>query len=162
MKKSFSKSSDLASINYHPDYSDNPANIFRILKDGRYQRGKGKYYVVEQHGELIASAGWNEYEIDPSIALVLTRMYVSPSNRGNYVVGKEILPIILTELNIYSKIWITVNEYNKTIYDWFVRNSESKRPALFNNWPEIYKQFVPIGKKNVYYTPQYVVELKRK
>jgi len=29
---------------------------------------------------------------------------------------------------------------------------------LFNDWPEIYRKFVPIGKRDIYYTEQYVAE----
>ena len=161
MLQSFRNFTDKAIANYHPEYSDCPGNIFRVLKEGRYNFGHGKYYVVEQNGELMASAGWNEYDLEPSTALVLSRMFVSPSHRGSYILGKEILPKMLTEVDKYSKIWMTVNEHNKSLYKWFERMNENKRPSLFNNWPEIYTNFKPIGKKNVYYTPQYVVELKR-
>jgi hypothetical protein len=43
-----------------------------------------------------------------------------------------------------------------------VRKEKNKRAALFNDWPEVYKNFKPIGKKTIYYTEQYVVELQRK
>lgn len=161
MKTAFSKSTDRSLMNYHPEYSDWSGNIFSILKEGRYRQEHGNYYVIEQDGELIASAGWNEYDIEPDIALVLSRMYVSPSYRGSYILGKEILPMMIDEVYKYNKIWMTVNEHNKSLYNWFERTSKNKRPTLFNNWPEIYKNFKPIGKKNVYYTPQYVVEFIR-
>jgi len=142
--------------NYHPEYKDIPGNIFHILENGRYKQGKGKYYVLENNGEYICSAGWNEYE--PDIALILTRMYIAPKHRVNYYVATNILPKILEEVTDYKHVWATVNAYNKALYEWFVRDKLGKRTALFNNWPEIYKRFTPVGMKTVYYTDQYVVE----
>jgi hypothetical protein len=145
--------------NYHPDYKTNPGNLFYILNDpnGRYK--KGMYYVVENNGEFVCSAGWNEYDSDT--ALVLTRMYVAPKYRVNYYVANYILPEILKEVTNYKHVWATVNEYNKALYEWFVRDRSGKRTALFNDWPDIYRKFKPIGKKNIYYTDQYVIELDR-
>jgi len=145
--------------NYHPDYNNDTGNIFYILQNGRYNLGKGKYYVLENNGEYICSAGWNEYE--PDIALILTRMYIAPKHRVNYYVATNILPKILEEVTDYKHVWATVNAYNKALYEWFVRDKLGKRTALFNNWPDIYKNFKPVGKKNIYYTDQYVIELDR-
>jgi len=152
---------DKIATNYHPDYKTNPGNLFYILNDpnGRYH--KGAYYVLEDGGEFICSAGWNEYELDSNIALVLTRMYVSPKYRVNYHVANHILPEILKEVTQYKHVWATVNEYNRGLYQWFVRDQSGKRTALFNDWPDIYRKFKPIGKKNIYFTEQYVIELDR-
>ena len=70
--------------NYHPDYKNNPANIFYILNDdnGRYLRGC--YYVLEDNGEYVCSAGYNEYDLDQTIALALTRAYINPKYRTKY------------------------------------------------------------------------------
>ena len=145
--------------NYHPNYKDMSGNLFYILENGRYCLGKGKYYIVENNGEFVCSAGWNEY--DSETALVLTRMYVAPKYRVNYHVANYILPEILKEVNHYKNVWATVNEYNRALYEWFVRDRSGKRTALFNDWPDIYRKFKPIGKKNIYYTDQYVIELDR-
>ena len=140
--------------NYHPDYSSNTGNLFYILKQGRYV--KGKYYVLEEDGKFVCSGGWNEYESD--IALMLTRLYITPEHRAKYHAGNYILPKALEETKGYKHIWITCNEYNKSIYHWFDRANKGKRTALFNDWPEIYRKFVPIGKRDIYYTEQYVAE----
>lgn len=149
-------------INYHPDYSDHNSNLFYIIRHGRYRKGYGKYYIIEEEDKFICSAGWNEYEIDPTIAFALTRMYIDPSYRGQYLVAQHILSKTLNETKSYDKIWLTVNKYNKRLYDWFVRADQNKRTALFNDWPEVYRNFKPIGEKTIYNTPQYVVELIRK
>jgi len=142
--------------NYHPDFQENPANLFTLLKNGRYL--KGKYFVLEENSNYIASAGWNEYELDPSIALVLTRMYTSTQFRMNYHISKYILPLILSEVTGYKHIWGTTNEYNKKIYNWFVRTQQGKSGSLDHAWPSIYKKFKPIGIHHIYYTDQYVLE----
>lgn len=147
--------------NYHPDCSDLPGNLFYILEQGRYAKGKGKYFVIENNGEYICSAGWNEYELDSTIALLLTRMYVNTRYRTQYFVGKHILPQTIEEAQHYNKLWITSNSHNVMIYNWFSRAAEGKRTSLFNNWPDIYKKFKPVGKREVYYTIQDVVELDR-
>jgi hypothetical protein len=147
--------------NYHYDYRDNPANVFFILENGRYREGHGKYFVIEEDGKYICSAGWNEYDLEPTIALALTRMYVNTEYRTQYYVGNNILPTILEETASYSRVWITSNSHNKMIYRWFERSAQGKRTSLFNDWPDIYRGFVPIGQHEVYYTMQDVAELKR-
>lgn len=144
--------------NYHPDYRNDPANFFYVLESGRFRKGHGKYYVIEEDNKFICSAGWNEYDLDPTIVLYLTRMYVNKAYRAMYYVGTHILPLILAETTHYERAWITSNKHNKAIYDWFERASAGKQTSLFNNWPEIYRQFKPIGKREVYYTEQYIVE----
>jgi hypothetical protein len=145
--------------NYHPEYSSENSNIFFILNKGRYAKGRGKYYVVEDQGKYVCSAGWNEY--DPTTALALTRMYTAPEYRGNYFVEKFILTRSLVETKHYEKIWLTVNEYNRAIYSWFERAQQGRATALFNDWPDTYKLFYPIGKKMIYNTSQYVMEMRK-
>jgi len=147
--------------NYHPDNKNLPENLFYILRNGRYRKGLGKYYVIEIDNEYICSAGWNEYEFDKDIALLLTRMFVNEKYRAKYYSGNYILPRCIVETVDYAHCWITCNEYNKTIYDWFSRSAQGITPALYNNWPEIYRKFKPIGKKSVYFTDQYVAELEK-
>lgn len=147
--------------NYHPNFRDDPANIFYILNDvnGRYRNGC--YYVLENEGKYIASAGWNEYNLDKNIALALTRAYVSPENRTKYYMGQYILPKIIESTLGYNHLYITADSYNSAIYQWFVRANEGKRPGMFNDWPDIYRKFKPIGKQTIYYTEQYVAEYKK-
>ena len=160
LKTGLSEITDTAIVkNYHPDYSSAPGNLFRILNEGRYKQGRGKYYVITEDDKYICSLGWNEYDLIPTIALMLTRMYITPEHRGQYIIGKTILPLAINEASNYEKIWITANDHNKTIYNYFERVHSGKRGALFiNPWPEIYSRFKPIGKHTVYYTPQWVAE----
>ena len=144
--------------NYHPDYKSENSNLFYILNHGRYKIGN--YYIAEEDGKYIASAGWNHYEDD--IALALTRAYVLPEHRQSYIMANEFLPRILEETLAFNRIWCTCNDYNKSIYKGFVRLSRGKSAGLHNSWPKIYSMFVPIGIQQVYYTDQYVVEYIRK
>lgn len=143
--------------NYSPELSYQTCNLFYLLENGRYS--DGCYYVIEENGKYIASAGWNRYDNDT--AIVLSRAYVSRPYRTTYIMAENLLPRMLEQCGHYEKIWITCNEHNKAIYNWFVRSNEGKRPAMFNNWPEIYGNFEPIGKKIIYFTEQFVVQLKR-
>jgi len=143
--------------NYSPDMAHCNSNLFFILENGRYT--DSTYYVIEEDGKYIGSAGWNKY--DDSTALLLTRAYITPKYRAKYLMGNLLVPQMLAATLNFEKVWLTFNEYNNTIYNWFLRNDAGLRPALFNNWPDIYKQFVPIGKHIVYNTKQYVVQLIR-
>jgi hypothetical protein len=162
LEDSFSTITDADIIkNYHPDYKNEPANIFYILNDvnGRYRRGC--YYVLEDNGEYVCSAGYNEYDLDQTIVLALTRAYVNPKYRTKYCMGEYILPKIIENTKQYEHLYITADSHNSAIYQWFVRANDGKRPTMFHQWPDIYRKFKPIGKKNIYYTEQYVVELNR-
>jgi hypothetical protein len=147
--------------NYHPDFKNDTANIFYILNDvdGRYRRGC--YYVLEDNGEYVCSAGYNEYDLDQTIALALTRAYINPKYRTKYYMGEYILPKIIKSTINYTHLYITADSHNSAIYQWFIRANEGKRPTMFNEWPDIYRKFKPIGKKTIYYTEQYVAELDR-
>jgi hypothetical protein len=149
--------------NYHPDYSNTAGNLFYILEQGRYRREYGKYFVItDTNDKYMCSVGWNQYDLDSSVALLLTRMYIQPKYRAQYIIGKNLLPKMIQEATSYSKLWITVNQHNLTIYKYFERADQNKRTAFFNDWPEIYKQFKPIGKKTIYYTEQGVAEYDKK
>ena len=141
--------------NYHPDYSTSSSNLFFILKEGRFQ--KGNYFIItDDNMKYVASAGWNKHTDE--IALALTRMYVSKEYRKTFIVGKMILPIVIEETVDYQKLWMTVNNYNMPLYNWFVRNEDTGQSL---GWPDIYKNFKPIGQEMVNYTSQYVVEYQR-
>jgi hypothetical protein len=143
--------------NYLYSFKEKDSNLFYILDAGRYKIGN--YFVLtDDDDNFIASAGWNEYDKDT--ALLLTRMVVAPKHRTSYVLGLNVLPKMIEQTAHYKNVWILVNEYNKGLYDWFVRNDQGKSNGLFSKWPDIYKLFEPIGKKKVYYTEQYVLQLK--
>lgn len=143
--------------NYHPNYSTTPGNLFFILDQGRYKNGN--YFVVEDdNGEYVCSAGWNEYE---DVALLLTRAYIKTAYRRKYFLSEFLLPLMFKETTKYNKLWITCNEYNKSIYHAFERMAEGKSVGLFDQWPDTYKKFKPIGIKIVYNTEQYVAEYNK-
>jgi hypothetical protein len=150
---------DCISKNYLYSHCNDPANLFYILKAGRYTTGS--YFVVtDSDDNYIASAGWNHYTDDT--ALLLTRMLVIPKYRGSYILAKTVLQMMIDQSSSYKHQWISFNEYNLTLYKWFERVDQGKSGALFNNWPEIYAKFKPIGQKEINHTLQYVVELKNK
>ena len=144
--------------NYSPEFSSKNSNIFYILgTEGRYTNGA--YFVLEKDGKYIASSGWNKYTDDT--ALVLTRSFVSEEFRARYLMAEYLLPIMLNETSTFLHTWITCNKETETIYKWFSRANAGKTAAMFNNWPDIYRKFYPIGQREVNYTMQYVVEFDR-
>lgn len=147
--------------NYNPQYSDTTGNLFYILKHGRYRENYGKYFVVTIDDKYVCSAGWNEYELETGVAIVLSRMYIVPEYRGQYLIGNNILPLCIEETSRYNQVWITANDHNRSIYDYFERANSGRRTSLFNDWPAIYRQFKPLGRRSVYYTDQWVAELNR-
>jgi len=144
--------------NYLYEYRNDSANLFYILKNGRYRQGA--YFVITDFdNNFIASAGWNEYDSDT--ALILTRMIVQPEHRAKYIIGNHLLPKIIEQTKDYKKVWITANNYNKSIYTWFERSNQGKSASLSKRWPDLYKNFEPIGQHTVYNTLQWVVQLKK-
>lgn len=144
---------DLA-VNYHPLLQSESSNIFYLLNNGRYN--VGSYYVLEEDGKYVGSAGWNHY--NDNTALVLTRAYIDKNYRTQYLMAEYFLPKIFNEAESYEKLWITCNDYNKSIYAALIKMSENQNAGMFNSWPEIYKKFKPAGTKLVNNTVQYVAE----
>lgn len=153
---------DHLKFNYHPQYRDYGSNIFKVLDSGRYSVGRGEYWILEDNGRYIASAGWNEYDNDSTIALLLTRMYVADEFRTQYMIGQHVLPAMIERTSAYDKQWITCNQYNISLYKWFVRVWSNRAGTVAGEWPQIYRKFVPIGKRQIYKVDQYVVEYVRK
>jgi hypothetical protein len=144
--------------NYLYSHRDKRANLFSVLENGYYKNST--YFVItDDNDQYIASAGWNHY--DESTALVLTRMLVIPEYRTSYVVGHTVLPTMIERTERYSNVWITCNEYNKSIYNWFDRASKGVSPSLYGKWPDVYKKFKPLGKRIVNSTEQYIVSLEK-
>lgn len=141
--------------NYHPDFASMPGNLFYIIREGRFKLNSGTYYVAEEDGKFISSAGWNDYQFEWRTALLLTRMIVAPEFRGKFTVGRHILPIALGESIIYhDRLWMTFGETNRRYLKWF----DPKRHHLI---PPLYRKFSYVGQKQIYYTTQNVVEYKR-
>jgi hypothetical protein len=144
--------------NYLYSHKNSGANLFYRLEKGEYKNGD--YFVITDNNDnYLASAGWYKYNEDT--CLLMTRMLVIPEYRTQYIVAPLLLPIMLEKTKDYENIWMTFNEYNKPLYDWFVRVNSGKSAALHNGWPELYKQFKPLGKKIVNGMEQYVVALEK-
>lgn len=141
--------------NYSYSCSTESSNLFRVLERGRYAPGKGTYYVVEDNGKYVSSAGWNEYSSDT--ALLMTRMYVSEACRSKYFMGELLLPHMFEATQKYPFVWMTFNEKNKALYNWISRSYGSSK----NIWPKIWFNFEAIGIRNVYNVDQYVVQMKK-
>jgi hypothetical protein len=144
--------------NYHPDFAGTPGNLFTILTDGRYREGHGKYLIVEENGEMLCCSGWNVYDPEPSTVLI-SRSYTPPEHRFKYYLGNVTLPQQLRETMQYKNIWISFNTWNDRLHQRFVRAAAGERGV--NGWPEIYWQFLPMGKKIINNVEQYVVGITR-
>lgn len=143
--------------NYHPDFSFDLGNLFRVISVGRFN--VGNYYVmINDQGEYAGSSGWNA--LDDSTALVLVRTFVPKKFRTGYITGEYILPKLIEETKDYKHTWVTFNDYNKPMYDAMVRIYNSKSSSLMP-WPDIYRKFKPLGQHTVNSTLQYVAEYER-
>jgi hypothetical protein len=143
--------------NYHPDYKTNNANLFHVIRQGRFDQGNF-YVMITDEGEFAGCAGWNE--MNRNIALAGVRAYIPAKFRAKYIIGEYILPRILKETQDYPKVWLTFNEYNKAMYYGFERMVNSKASSLLP-WPFVYRKFKPIGQHTVNNTIQYVAEYER-
>jgi hypothetical protein len=81
--------------------------------------------------------------------------------RRKYHMATYLLPKMIRESYMFSKLWITCNDYNIVIYHALTRLSEGKSAGLFSSWPPIYKNFKPLGVRLVNTVPQYVAEYSR-
>lgn len=161
LKQNFSKISEPNLIkNYHPDFSNESGNFFNILKNGRFN--EGKYFVLEDAGIYCGSAGWHPYHYDNElVALGLVRCYLPKEYRRKWLLSKYFLPNILEETSNFKKIWLTFNEYNKGLYKGFELLSQGRNVGLGESWPKVFSKFIPIGKKTIYFTEQFVVEYNK-
>lgn len=141
--------------NYHPLYIDRSENIFNMLSTGKFSQGN--YYVIENQGEYVGSAGW--YQYTEEVSLVLVRAYIVPKFRTQYLMASQILPNIFEECKS-KKLWITCNSYNKVIYTGLVNMSNGKSAGIYN-WPAVYGKFKPVGTKIVNSVAQYIAEYER-
>lgn len=142
--------------NYHPDYRHVRGNLFQILddKNGRYKTGN--YYIIEDDGKYLGSAGWNEYN---DVALLCTRAYLIPGHRHRFLMSKYLLPKMFEETASYDRLWFTFNDHNLPIYNTLIKLSEkndriSDKSLLRKN----YGNFKPIGQRQVYSVIQNVLE----
>lgn len=147
--------------NYLYSHKENAANLFYRLDNKEYKTG-GYFVMTDDDDKYIASAGW--YRYNSKISLAMTRMLIIPEYRTKYIFAPKVLPKMIDNSDC-EYVWMTFNEYNKTIYNWFERVHQGKSSAIGNstgaNWPAIYKKFKPIGKKIVNGMEQYVVEFKK-
>jgi len=140
-------------VNYDPSFENNSANLFYVLAEGRYTTGN--YYIIEEDGKYVASAGWNIFQ--ETIVLTLSRAYITPKYRSQYLMAHLLIPRIFNEAKNFNTFWITCNDYNKSIYNGLYRTYIGKSTG----WPDIYKKFVPIGTKVVNNTLQHVAEYQK-
>lgn len=141
--------------NYHPDHANYSGNLFNILAGGRFSAGNGAYFVLENGGKYVASAGWNCYPFRSNTAIILARMYVSEHYRGKFTVGNLILPVAMAQASENNNcFWMTINEHNLKYKKWFDKIQKLKGA------PGLYKKFTYIGEKEIYYTKQLVFEYR--
>jgi|688.fasta_scaffold12717_5 hypothetical protein len=143
--------------NYHPEHRNYSGNLFNLLVQGRYSKGKGAYYVLEENKEFITSGGWNQYDFDSEVSLIFTRFYVAPKFRSKFIFTKILFDKIIEQTINYKYVYITVNESNKKFYDLVSKLYIGEKVNL----PKVFACFKPIGIKNIYYTPQYVLSLEK-
>jgi len=149
--------SESTSTIYNPNYSDKLGNIFFILDQRRFAEGRGTYYVMEKNGEMICSTGWNEYDLDPTIALGFTRLYVPEKHRRNFYASQYLTDKILDATQDYDKLWLAHGQDSLHLYDryvYFHEHGKNKHESYSN----FYSRFKPIGELEIYYTKQWVVE----
>lgn len=144
--------------NYHPSYDSIPSNLFKLLKKGRYR--EGAYQIVVMEGRYVASAGWHHYE---NGIIALSRAYIAEAYRGMPVLAECLLPGILSVSDEkMCPTWMTFNDSNRSIYEAFSRAMKNQSATVSFKWPEIFRKFRPIGKKEIFGYSQYVVEYQPK
>ena len=136
--------------NYHPDFSTSTENIFFLLSNNVYSTNYGNYFLVTNNNEYICSGGWLKYSLLENTALLLNRAYVNSKYRGKFYLAEYILPKCIKQTEKYAQRFITINQYNISLMNGFLR------AGISDNWPKIYRKFNYIGIQNINHTDQHV------
>lgn len=144
-------SKNRAKVNYELN-ADDGRTLLHAYTHGRFKTGD--YVFLVEEDELVAGAGF--YEYDQDTAICMSRLYVFPKFRREGKAG-IIVEYQLEQLaaSHCSRALITFNTYNKGFYDAFVKDIEGYRMKMF---PSIWKRFHPIGLQHINNVDQYCCE----
>ena len=143
---------DCSSKNYSPLHEHLSQNLFYKLKSGRF---KDSFYIVlEEDGRYVGSSGW--YEHDYETAIIFVRTFLRDDMRQKHLLSRYFLPEFL-KLK-YRRLWITINDNNKSLVNGFTRIKDTRGSSLGFKWHDDFKKFKPIGIQYINGIDQHIIE----
>lgn len=129
--------------------------LYTLLIEGRYDVGRGRFFLGYVDGVLAGVSGCYTYDEDPDILVCGVRCWTLPEYRVKYLHGNNIFPAQFAwgKQNNYKAGMFTFNEYNIPLLKFLKRITSGKMtaPGLPNS--DIYKDLTfsknPINIKNV-------------
>ena len=146
---------------WHKDWKNiNSTFPYLLYNSNRFSNGNGDMFVLfDDDDNILAVSGVNISEFDNNVALGGVRTWLNKDMRGQFVVGRYLLPIQLkwaTEVGC-KIVALTFNDYNKRLIPYFARSGfgiqKKRNPnSMFYNGQHILDFPVTIN-----YTKQWVI-----
>jgi N-acetylglutamate synthase-like GNAT family acetyltransferase len=132
---------------------------FLLKKTTRFNPPNGDFHILKIDNKIVAVAGVYISNFDENLAIGGVRSWVHPDHRGNFLIGKHILPIQLKwarekKLKAFA---LSFNEYNKRLINIVKRSGfgrvKNKTPDMLF-YSEVKEVPFPV---NIQYTKQWVL-----
>jgi len=161
-RNAFEEKSEPSHVNmWHEDWENvNSTLPYLLYNSSRFSDGNGDIFVLfDNNDNILAVSGVNISEFDNNVALGGVRTWLNKDMRGQFVIGRYLLPIQLkwaTEVGCKT-VALTFNDYNKRLIPYFARSGfgiqKKRNPgSMFYNGQHILDFPVTIN-----YTKQWVV-----
>jgi len=125
--------------------------LHTIFKQGRYDRGRGCWFMGYVDGQLAGVSGCYTYEKNPEVLVCGVRCWTLPNYRVKYLHGNHIFPQQFEwgKANGYAAGMFTFNDYNLPLMNFLKRISAGKMtaPGLPNS--DTYKDLMFLSEKKI-------------
>lgn len=144
--------------NYAPTLESN--TLLHKLVTRQYQEYLFGYVLKDGVWKPALGGG---YQIDENGIAILTRLFVVPHYRMRLFIQHLLAALVdsLTQvegLKPDTRVYITFNQYNSALYEWFVRKAQGRGASFGKQWPEVFSVFKPAGLQLINNVEQYVCE----
>jgi hypothetical protein len=161
-KQAFSEKEQPGHVNmWHDDWRGQSATLpYLIYCSDRFSNNKGQMFLLfDSNDNIVGTSGVNVSEFDKNVALGGVRTWLNKDLRGQFVMGRYVLPHQLSWVTGLSlkTLALTFNDYNKRLIPYFTRSGfgiqKKRKPgSLFYNGQHTLDFPVTIN-----YTKQWVI-----
>lgn len=161
-KNAFIEKSEPGHVNmWHSDWENvNSTFPYLLYNSNRFANGNGDMFVLfDEEDSIVAVSGVNISDFDSNVALGGVRTWLNKEYRGQFVVGRYLLPEHLRWAKEHGlkTVALTFNDYNKRLIPYFARSGFGIRKkrninSMFYNGQHILDFPVTIN-----YTKQWVI-----
>jgi hypothetical protein len=159
-RNAFEEKSEPGHVNmWHEDWENvNSTFPYLLYNSDRFSNGD-MFMLFDDNDNILALSGVNVSEFDSNVALGGVRTWLNKDMRGQFVVGRHLLPKQLkwAKDNRLKIVALTFNDYNKRLIPYFARSGfgiqKKRNPnSMFYNGQHILDFPVTIN-----YTKQWVI-----